>query len=279
MYNFSEKVSSSKPRVSEDAAGVKSVVDNRPESSVQRKLIQLGSLSQRKINPDVSQLASPEEELPAQGKFDNPTQLKITQLASPEEELPAQGKFENSTQLKTAQLASPEEELPAQGKFENTTQLKTTQLASPEEELPAQGKFENPTQLKTAQLASPEEELPAQGKFENTLAQREAKPNNTGMPDNLKSGVEMLSGVSLDHVKVHYASDKPAQLNALAYAQGSDIHVAPGQEKHLPHEAWHVVQQMQGRVEPTTQVSDVAVNDNPSLETEADVMGEKAMRI
>ena len=30
--------------------------------------------------------------------------------------------------------------------------------------------------------------------------------------------------------------------DALAYAQGSDIHLAPGQEQHLPHEAWHVVQ-------------------------------------
>jgi hypothetical protein len=27
----------------------------------------------------------------------------------------------------------------------------------------------------------------------------------------------------------------------------------PGQEQHLPHEAWHVVQQKQGRVKPTGQ--------------------------
>jgi len=41
----------------------------------------------------------------------------------------------------------------------------------------------------------------------------------------------------MDDVQVHYNSGKPAQLNALAYAQGTDIHVAPRQEKHLPHEA------------------------------------------
>ncbi|MEM7041075.1 MAG: DUF4157 domain-containing protein [Bacteroidota bacterium] len=35
---------------------------------------------------------------------------------------------------------------------------------------------------------------------------------------------------------------------AHAYDQGTDIHIGPGQEKHLPHEAWHVVQQKQGRV-------------------------------
>lgn len=81
-----------------------------------------------------------------------------------------------------------------------------------------------------------------------------AKPNNTGLPDNLKAGIESLSGIAMDDVKVHYNSDRPAQLQAHAYAQGIDIHVAPGQEQHLPHEAWHVVQQKQGRVRPTFQM-------------------------
>ncbi len=81
-------------------------------------------------------------------------------------------------------------------------------------------------------------------------------------------------------MKVHYNSDKPAQLNAHAYAQGTDIHVAPGQEQHLPHEAWHVVQQKQGRVQPTMQMkAGVPVNDNVGLESEADVMGAKAIAV
>jgi len=102
--------------------------------------------------------------------------------------------------------------------------------------------------------------------------------NKTGLPDNLKAGVENLSGISLDDVKVHYNSSQPAQLNALAYAQGTDIHVASGQEKHLPHEAWHVVQQAQGRVKPTMQMKDgVPINDDKGLEHEADVMGAKAL--
>ncbi|WP_240162241.1 DUF4157 domain-containing protein [Glaciimonas sp. PAMC28666] len=105
-----------------------------------------------------------------------------------------------------------------------------------------------------------------------------AKSNNTGLPDQLKSGIESMSGMSMDHVKVHYNSSQPAQLNAHAYAQGSDIHLAPGQEKHLPHEAWHVVQQAQGRVRPTLQIKAGAVNDDPSLEKEADMMGEKAVQ-
>jgi|GEM_PF-3350385 len=104
------------------------------------------------------------------------------------------------------------------------------------------------------------------------------RPNTTGLPDTLKTGMESLSGISMDTVKVHYNSSQPAQLNALAYAQGSNIHVAPGQEQHLPHEAWHVIQQAQGRVKPTIELNgDVPVNDDTGLEHEADVMGAKAL--
>jgi hypothetical protein len=74
------------------------------------------------------------------------------------------------------------------------------------------------------------------------------KENKTGLPDTLKVGIEHLSGMTLDHVQVHYNSDKPAQFQAFAYTRSMEIHVAPGQERHLPHEAWHVVQQAQGRV-------------------------------
>jgi hypothetical protein len=140
---------------------------------------------------------------------------------------------------------------------------------------------EKPAQL----MEKPEEEtaqLMATAQLEGGLEEEEKpaqlKANNTNLPDNLKSGVENLSGVSMDDVKVHYNSDKPSQLQALAYAQGSDIHIGSGQEKHLPHEAWHVAQQKQGRVQATMQMKEgVPVNDDPALETEADVMGAKAM--
>jgi hypothetical protein len=183
-----------------------------------------------------------EEEEPVQGKF--PVQMV-------EEEETLQGKFD------TVQMV--EEEEPVQGKF-------TVQMM--EEEEPVQGKF-------VAQLM--EEEEPVQGKLKKTVQKKE---NKTGLPDNLKAGVENLSGHSMDDVKVHYNSSKPAELSAHAFAQGTDIHVAPGQEKHLPHEAWHTVQQKQNRVTPTTQMKDaVPVNDDPSLENEADIMGEKASKM
>lgn len=103
-----------------------------------------------------------------------------------------------------------------------------------------------------------------------------SRQNNTGLPDRLKAGIENLSGYSMDDVRVHYYSSRPTQLNAYAYTEGTEIHVAPGQEKHLPHEAWHVVQQMQGRVKPTRRERGVNINDDPSLERMASVMGAKA---
>lgn len=125
-----------------------------------------------------------------------------------------------------------------------------------------------------------------QAKFASTAAAQlvekdEARANNTGLPNHLKAGIEHLSGISMDHVKVHYNSSQPAQLNAHAYAQGSDIHIGPAQEQYLPHEAWHVVQQAQGRVRPTVQMKGgtVAVNDDVGLEGEADLMGARALQM
>ncbi|MEM7040419.1 MAG: DUF4157 domain-containing protein, partial [Bacteroidota bacterium] len=116
----------------------------------------------------------------------------------------------------------------------------------------------------------------------NGAAQPNENPAETpsapddGLPTQLKAGIESLSGEDMSDVKVHHNSSQPAQLKALAYAQGTDIHLGPGQEQHLAHEAWHVVQQKQGRVEPTRQLPKGGINDDPALEHEADVMGAKA---
>jgi hypothetical protein len=160
-----------------------------------------------------------------------------------------------------------EDEEPLQNKLV-TTQRQTAE----KEEEPLQGRFE------TAQRQGAEDEELQMKAAPAAPVQLEGElpppPNRTGLPDGLKSAIESLSGISLDSVSVHYNSSQPAQLNALAYTQGGDIHVAPGQERHLPHEAWHVVQQAQGRVQPTMQMKDgVPVNDDAGLEHEADVMG------
>jgi hypothetical protein len=165
-----------------------------------------------------------------------------------------------------------------------------------------QSSMDNPAQLKSKEFQyNPNQKLMAIQKMANdspnnnpliqlkALATRysekkqptlQLKPDNSGLPDRLKSGVENLSGLSMDDVKVHYNSDKPAQLNAHAYAQGTDIHLASGQEKHLPHEAWHVVQQKQGRVRPTMMMkAKVPINDDQGLEKEADIMGARAFQM
>lgn len=120
---------------------------------------------------------------------------------------------------------------------------------------------------------------PLQRAQHRVIAQLRDKPtaNDAGLPDQLKTGIEALSGMDLSGVRVHRNSPRPAQLQAHAYAQGNQIHLAPGQEAHLPHEAWHVVQQRQGRVRPTAQLGNVNVNDDAGLEREADSMGRRAV--
>ncbi|MBE7171944.1 MAG: DUF4157 domain-containing protein [Williamsia sp.] len=139
--------------------------------------------------------------------------------------------------------------------------------------------WQNPLQLLAKQSAPGNNLLQMYAGPDDQREPVQKKPNNTGLPDKLKEVVENLSGFSMDDVKVHYNSNKPAQLRALAYAQGTDIHIGPGQEQHLPHEAWHVVQQKQGKVYPTMQIKGgVSMNDDKGLEKEANLFGINSFR-
>lgn len=179
----------------------------------------------------------------------------------------------------------PEEEKPVQKQAKE--EEKPVQKQAKEEEAPVQKQAKE--EEKPVQKQAKEEEKPVQ-KQDDSAEKKPPKSRmithpshsegeqeqTTGLPDRLKAGIEGLSGIAMDDVKVHYNSPKPAQMKALAYTQGTNIYLAPGQEKHLPHEAWHVVQQKKGRVEPTLQTKGIGVNDNPGLEREATVMGQKA---
>ena len=131
-----------------------------------------------------------------------------------------------------------------------------------------------------------EEELQ---KKADPLQKMDAKPiqreaNSTGMPGPVKSQMEGTFKQDFSDVKIHENSSKAPDVGALAYAQGKDLHFAPGQFKPettkgqelLGHELTHVVQQSEGRVKPTTEVMGMPVNDDPKLEAEADQMGKKA---
>lgn len=100
--------------------------------------------------------------------------------------------------------------------------------------------------------------------------QKQPSPNFTGIPQTMKEGFEDLSGFSFHDVRVHYNSNKPLIMQALAYTQGNQVYMAPGQQRYLPHELGHVVQQKQGRVYPTNKIQGKAINDTPELEREAD---------
>jgi len=228
--------------------------------------------------------------MPVQREEDD-LQMKATPVQREEDELqmkaePVQ-REEDELQMK-AEPVQREDELqmkaePVQ-REEDELQMKAEPVQREEDELqmkamPVQ-REEDELQMKAEPVQREEDDL----QMKATPVQREqasaAAPNKTGLPDHLKSGIEALSGISMESVKVHYNSPQPAQLNALAYAQGTDIHVASAQEKHLPHEAWHVVQQAQGRVQPTAQMREgMPINDDAGLEHEADVMGAKALQV
>ena len=202
-------------------------------------------------------------------KNDDTAQLKskdIFQLKSKKKESgfddidTAQLKSKDSLQLKSKKKESGFDDIdPTQLKSNDSLQFKSNRNDSDFDNI-------NTIQLKTNNSSS-NNDKPVQ------------KKSSSNLPNQLKSGVENLSGQNMSDVNVNYNSNEPSKLNAHAFAQGNQIHLGPGQEKHLPHEAWHVAQQKQGRVNPTKQLkSKVNINDDSNLEKEADVMGEKALK-
>jgi len=136
----------------------------------------------------------------------------------------------------------------------------------------AQAPIQRAASMRADELIAPPALHYTQGTTQRVPAAGSAK----ALPSGLRAGIESLSGMDMSAVRVHYASPLPSRLSALAYAQGSHIHLARGEERHLPHEAWHVVQQRQGRVKPTLQDQGVPINDDAALEREADTMGAHA---
>ncbi|MCL2292108.1 MAG: DUF4157 domain-containing protein, partial [Candidatus Bathyarchaeota archaeon] len=115
------------------------------------------------------------------------------------------------------------------------------------------------------------------GETENLQRQTASTPSaspasgGSPLPFDMREKYESRAGFSLADVRVYYNSDEPAKLGALAYARGNVVHIGPGQEKHLPHEIGHVVQQKAGLVRPTLQIQGINVNDNVKLEKDADI--------
>lgn len=112
-----------------------------------------------------------------------------------------------------------------------------------------------------------------------------ARGGGAPLPDVVQAKMEQSFGVDFSAVRVHQGPQAPA-IGALAYTQGTDIHFAPGQydpdsqrgQELLGHELAHVVQQSDGRVRASTQAGELAIQEEPALEQEADALGRMAAR-
>ncbi len=126
---------------------------------------------------------------------------------------------------------------------------------------------------------------------EGDVAQKSKKNSSSGkkaaLPQDVQEKMETSMGHDFSNVNIHENSSKAFDLGANAYAQGNDVHFAPGQfdpqsekgQQLIGHELAHVVQQREGKVEETKKMGKgMSVNDDPALESEADKMGAKAAK-
>lgn len=108
-----------------------------------------------------------------------------------------------------------------------------------------------------------------------------------GMPDETLNKMSNSFGTDFSDVNIHSDSKSATDAGALAYTQGNDIHFAPGQydpasqsgQELLGHELTHVQQQREGRVQANNVVNGMPLNDDKSLEDEADAGGRKAVQM
>ena len=150
---------------------------------------------------------------------------------------------------------------------------------------PVQRQPEEELQAKFPVQRQPEEELQAKFPVQKTPEPGSAGAGGaSGIPGSVQTKMEGALNTSLSDVTVHANSNKATEVGALAYTQGTDIHVAPGHynpntsqgKQLLGHELAHVAQQIEGRVQPTGSVGGLPLNDSPALEKEADSLGSKA---
>ena len=141
-----------------------------------------------------------------------------------------------------------------------------------------------PLQFKSTSIEDSTEQDQQATTKERAEAPIPPNPNPNGLPGALQAKMEGALGADFSSVQIHQNSSSATDVGALAYAQGNDLHFAPGQyqpesstgQELIGHELAHVVQQREGRVQPTTQAKGLAVNDDKGLETEADNLGRQA---
>ena len=147
--------------------------------------------------------------------------------------------------------------------------------------------FESPIQkivqasLRNATTNNPENQTEVlQAKSETQNISSTSSSENRTLPSDIKQSAESTLQEDLSDVQIK-ENENASQIGALAYTQGNEITFAPGQfqpdtqkgKELIGHELTHVKQQRENRVQPTTQAKGLPVNDDKSLEREADNTG------
>ncbi len=162
-------------------------------------------------------------------------------------------------------------------------ELQKKEATSPVAQRMVEEEEEKAVQGKSVQ-GQEEEELQMKASSNSLKEGTNSSGTTVRMPEEVQAKMEGSFGTSFSDVNIHSSDNSATHMGALAYTQGNNVHFAPGQynpntskgQELLGHELTHVVQQRQGRVQPTKQGKGMPVNDNPSLENEADVMGKMA---
>jgi hypothetical protein len=110
------------------------------------------------------------------------------------------------------------------------------------------------------------------------------QPQAGQLPAVVQAKMENTMGEDFSGVNIHQNSAEATGMNALAFTQGENVHFAPGQynpgtrsgQELIGHEFAHVKQQRQGRVQTSVQMKGRNVNNDSSLEAEADALGRRA---
>lgn len=189
----------------------------------------------------------------------------------------------NANSINTAQMksiSSPPLQLKCAACEEDAVQGKFAiqKMANPDEEEQIQGKFA------IQKMAVPDEEQVQMKKSSPFQLKSSSSPiqMKSAMPEDVQMKMETAFDSDFSDVNIHTNSSQASEIGALAYTQGTDIHFAENQydpssqsgQELLGHELTHVVQQREGRVEPTTEThTGLPVNDDIGLESEADRMG------
>ena len=109
-----------------------------------------------------------------------------------------------------------------------------------------------------------------------------AASNGEPLPGQVRAMMETALGMDFSAVRIHVGR-QAGDLGARAFTHGTNIFFAPGQyqpftkigQELLAHELTHVVQQARGRVRPTKDMVGMAINNDATLEREADEVGSR----